>query len=165
MAPERRAGLADHIAERAGIQLPTDLMLTSAQVRALHHAGMQIGAHTVTHPILAVLEPGAMYDEMVLSKRFLETIVDQRVGLFAYPSGFPGRDFNAASVNAAREAGFDMAVSTAWGAAGPMSDPFQLPRFTPWDRTQTRFALRMLNNLWGSRHGRLRTGELLSSVL
>jgi hypothetical protein len=46
-----------------------------------------------------------------------------------------------------RRAGFDAAFSTAWGAATAGADVFQLPRFTPWDRTRTRFGLRLLRNL------------------
>ena len=34
---------------------PDGLMATTAQIRALHDGGMGIGAHTVTHPILARL--------------------------------------------------------------------------------------------------------------
>ena len=159
LAPEIRAELAERVAEKASVAVPTNLMMTTSQVRALHDEGMQIGAHTVTHPILSVLSPAAMSREMSQSKQALEAIVDQRIGLFAYPSGFPRRDFNAASVRAARDAGFDMAVTTAWGAAGPSNDIFQLPRFTPWDRTRNSFSLRMLSNLWFSRGGRLRTGS------
>ena len=32
--------------------LPDDLMMSSEQVRELHAAGMEIGGHTVRHPIL-----------------------------------------------------------------------------------------------------------------
>jgi hypothetical protein len=47
-----------------------------------------------------------------------------------------------------RDLGFDAAVSTAWGAARSGGDPFQIPRFTPWDRTRLRFAARLARNLW-----------------
>jgi hypothetical protein len=45
-----------------------------------------------------------------------------------------------------RTLGFDAAVSTAWGVASAASDPYQLPRFSPWDRTPGKFALRLLRN-------------------
>jgi hypothetical protein len=47
----------------------------------------------------------------------------------------------------ARELGFDAAVSTAWGAARAGDDLYQIPRFTPWDRADWRFGLRMAHNL------------------
>ena len=69
------------------------------------------------------------------------------MGLFAYPNGKPGEDYLPRDVALVRELGFDAAVSTAWGASGHGSDPFQLQRFTPWDRTKARFGLRLLRNL------------------
>ena len=43
--------------------------------------------------------------------------------------------------------GFEAAVATDWGAADTGTDPFRLPRFTPWDRQHLRFGLRLLQNL------------------
>jgi peptidoglycan/xylan/chitin deacetylase (PgdA/CDA1 family) len=146
-----RLTLVGRIAERSGAALPEDLMMTRAQVVALRRAGMQIGAHTVSHPILARLGEAEARAEILDSKRFLEDLLDERVGLFAYPNGKPAEDFTPESVAIARSAGFDAAVSTAWGAANARTDPFQLPRFTPWDRTRVRFGARMLGNLWKSR--------------
>jgi len=46
-----------------------------------------------------------------------------------------------------RELGFDGAVSTSAGSARVGSDPFQIPRFTPWDSRPLRFALQLASNL------------------
>lgn len=145
-SPERVAA-TERIAAIAGVRLPDNLMMTSRQVREMHEAGMQIGAHTVSHPILAKLDVESARDEIAASKRFLEDLIGERVGWFAYPNGKPGTDYSAQSVELARAAGFDGAVSTAWGAADRASDRFQIPRFTPWDRTPWRFGLRMARNL------------------
>jgi hypothetical protein len=66
------------------------------------------------------------------------------VTTFAYPNGGPARDYTARDVVLAREAGFDLAVSTAWGAATAATDPLQIPRIAPWDRTAFRFGVRMV---------------------
>ncbi len=147
----RRDAVVQRVAEQCGVTLPTDLMLTSAEVLALRAAGMQIGAHTASHPILAGLDAAAARQEMVDSKSALENMLSERIGLFAYPSGKPGRDYSAQSVAIAREVGFDAAVSTAWGAANRTTDPLQIPRFTPWDRSRLQFGVRMIGNLWSSR--------------
>jgi peptidoglycan/xylan/chitin deacetylase (PgdA/CDA1 family) len=127
--------------------LPNDLMMRSAQVRALHEAGMQIGAHTVTHPILARMNDEDASREITESRHALEQIIEAPVPLFAYPNGRPGEDYSVRTVELARAAGFSAAVSTARGFSVAGTDPFQLPRFTPWDRSAARFGLRLLTNL------------------
>ena len=66
--------------------------------------------------------------------------------VFAYPNGRPHRDYRIEHVAMLREFGFDCAVSTAWGVAHAGSDPFQLPRLLPWDRTPARFTGRLLRS-------------------
>lgn len=144
--PADRLALVERIAERAEVDLPRDLMMSSVQVRRLHGAGMTIGAHTVNHPILARLPRHEAYREIVDGKRRLEALIGESVQHFAYPNGQPGTDFHAESVSLVKAAGFRAAFTTAWGAASPASDLMQLPRFTPWDRTPGRFAMRMLQN-------------------
>ena len=147
--PDERLRLVQAIATHAATGLPDNLMMRSEQVRALHDAGMLIGAHTVSHPILAVLSPQAARDEIDRSRQRLQAITGQRVAHFAYPNGVPGRDFSDQTVQIVRDLGFDSAVTTGWGAARRGADPFQLPRFTPWDRSRHRFGLRLARNLVG----------------
>jgi peptidoglycan/xylan/chitin deacetylase (PgdA/CDA1 family) len=143
---EERQNRVDEFAEQASRPLPSNLMMTTEQVRSLDAGGMEVGAHTVTHPILARLESARAENEIRDSKRGLEAMTGKRVGLFAYPNGRPGRDYGPEHVGMVRTLGFDAAVSTAWGVASAASDPYQLPRFSPWDRTPGKFALRLLRN-------------------
>ena len=148
MPGAERLATTEGIASTAHVQPPGNLMMTSAQVKAMRHANMQIGAHTVSHPILARLSDDQARAEMRGSKDFLEHLLGGRVGLFAYPNGKPGEDYNAQSVALAQEIGFDAAVSTHWGAARARCDLFQVPRFTPWDRARLGFSARMAANLF-----------------
>lgn len=151
--PAEREELTRAIQIRAGVdRLPDNLMLTPEQVRALHRAGMCIGAHTRSHPILARLGPAAARAEIEGGRGDLQHLLGRPVTLFAYPNGKPGQDYSRESVTLVRDAGFDAAVSTAWGAAEGTSDPFQLPRFTPWDRSRTRFGLRLVGRLRSDAH-------------
>lgn len=145
--PAERQKLVEAVAARARAQLPQDLMMRSEQVLELHRMGMQIGAHTVSHPILARLPRAEAWDEIVQSKRTLEGIVGADVTLFAYPNGKPGEDYGPESVELARKAGFAAAVSTQPGVSNRGTDLFQLRRFTPWDQDRLRFGLRMTRNL------------------
>ena len=142
---ERGAAVAQ-LAEALNVTLPTDLMMSSAQIRKLHDEGMEIGGHTVNHPILTVLDEPAARAEILDNKLRLEEITDAPVRLFAYPNGKPGQDYGPQHVQLVRAAGFAAAVSTVAGAADRGSDLFQLPRFTPWDRSPRRFGLRLLVN-------------------
>lgn len=144
---DRIAFCAD-LQRRAGVaELPRDLMMSGLQVQNLHRAGITIGAHTVTHPILAELSEDAALNEMTLGRAELQSLTNSPIGLFAYPNGRPDLDYRADTVDLVRRAGFDAAVSTAWGVATPETDRFQLPRYTPWTRTRLRFAANLWRNL------------------
>ncbi|RZJ12904.1 MAG: polysaccharide deacetylase family protein [Rubrivivax sp.] len=149
LQPESRQLLVTAVAARAEVTLPTDLMMSSQQVGALYRAGMQIGGHTGSHPILASLSAAEAADEIARGKAKLEEIIGERVTMFAYPNGKPGEDYlPTRDPGLVKDIGFESAVSTAWGAARRETDVFQLPRFTPWDRSYKVFGLRMLRNLW-----------------
>lgn len=144
--PEREARAA-HLAELAGIASQKNLMMREEQVRELHNVGMEIGAHTVTHPILMNTAPEIARREIVDSGRRLAEILRQPTRIFAYPNGKPGLDYGPEHVRMVRDAGYSAAVATGWGVATARSDMFQLPRFTPWDRTPGRFMLRLIRNM------------------
>jgi peptidoglycan/xylan/chitin deacetylase (PgdA/CDA1 family) len=129
------------------VVLPDNLMMTSEQVSILHRAGMEIGGHTASHPILAGMENDAARAEIVQGKEMLEEIIRAPVRLFAYPNGKPGQDYLSDHVMMLKGLGFDAAVSTARGAARKGSDLYQLPRFTPWGRSVGRFTLQMAQNM------------------
>ena len=144
--PRRRHAVAIAIATRAGAVVPSRLMMTNKEVKALHEAGMEIGAHTVTHPILARMSFDRVREEITGCRRQLEQITGAPVRLFAYPNGRPGRDYRREHAALARDLGFEAAVTTANGAARPGGDFYQIPRFTPWDPPNWRFGLRLVRN-------------------
>ena len=142
----RRDEVTQAIVDAAGGKPSPALMMQPEQVRSLRKLGMDIGAHTVTHPILARIGAEAAQHEMAHSKSELERLTGEPVDLFAYPNGVPGQDYVSEHVAMARDCGFKAAVSTSWAAASARSDRFQLPRFTPWDTTRARYGLRLLGN-------------------
>lgn len=143
-----RLAMVQAVSEAAAAVLPDGLMMRTDQVKGLRLAGMSIGAHTISHPILKGLTPKAVRSEIDGSRQYLEAILGERVGHFAYPNGVPGRDFSDQTTSIVRELGFNSAVTTGWGAARIGTDCFQLPRFTPWDRSRLRFGARIARNLW-----------------
>jgi hypothetical protein len=143
--PGERTTLVNQIEARVS-GLPDDLMMTDDQVRNLASSGITIGAHTVNHPILASVPDNIARVEMRESKHYLETLLQDEIQVFAYPNGRPQLDYSACHPDMVKEIGFKAALSTHWGVGTPESDRYQLPRFTPWDRQATRFAVRLLAN-------------------
>ena len=145
--PASREAAVEHLQRAAGVTaLPTDLMMRSEQVLELHRAGMEIGAHTVSHPILTSLPAAEAEREIDRGRAHLQQIIDAPVTVLAYPNGKPGRDYDSSHVAMARHLGFQAAVSTAPGVASAGDDLFQLPRFTPWDRSLLKWSARLLAN-------------------
>jgi peptidoglycan/xylan/chitin deacetylase (PgdA/CDA1 family) len=143
--PTQRADAVEAIVAMVGA-IPTDLMMTDAQVRHLSEGGIDIGAHTKSHPILSTLGLDQAKEEVVGSKSYLEAMLGIPVKHFAYPNGRPGIDYRMEHRDLVEIAGYEAAVSTQWGVASNMSDRWQLPRFTPWDKTPLRFMTRLLLN-------------------
>jgi peptidoglycan/xylan/chitin deacetylase (PgdA/CDA1 family) len=139
---EMVAALAERVADQP---LPDDLMMTSSQVRQLHEMGMEIGGHTHRHPILAGLSRHAVCQDVGEGRERLEAILGARVRLFAYPNGRPGKDYLPDQARWLQAMGFDAAVSTQAGVSTHASDPWQLPRFTPWN--PARFLPLLVDNL------------------
>ena len=128
------------------VALPRSLMMTSEQVRQMHRTGMEIGAHTVRHPILTSLSIDAAQREIADGKHRLESIIDAPVDVFAYPNGKPHQDYAAPHVALVQRLGFRAAVSTAPGVAQTGDGLFQLPRFTPWARSTPTWAAQLALN-------------------
>lgn len=149
LAPEPRARAVAEIAERAGgIELPDDLMLSSAQVAELSRRGVDIGGHTVAHTILTTLDDDRAQRELTENKRHLETLTGRPALSFAYPNGRPDRDYAAHHIAMVKELGYRAAVSTAYGIAGRGSDPWQLPRVPLWGTSIPRLAARLTRLAW-----------------
>jgi peptidoglycan/xylan/chitin deacetylase (PgdA/CDA1 family) len=142
--PADRQRLSDSIGESAGVPLPDDLMMTTAQVRTLMERGFDIGGHTVSHPILRLLSEDESRREILEGRVALENITGRPVELFAYPNGRPGEDYGPEHASTVRDLKFVAAVSTRRGVSTARDDRWQLPRFTPWDREPERFLARML---------------------
>jgi peptidoglycan/xylan/chitin deacetylase (PgdA/CDA1 family) len=132
------------------LSTPASLMMTSEQLRLLRSAGIEIGGHTASHPILCSLGPDAAEREIVGGKESLEEILDKPVSLFAYPNGRAGVDFTHEHAELVRKAGFVAAVTTHKGVSDATTNRWQMPRYTPWERTPGKFLLKLLLNLGGT---------------
>lgn len=142
---KERKECTDYIGGLVG-SVPTDLMLTPIQVKNLYSSGMEIASHTVSHPILKKVSYEEAEIEISESKKVLENIINDRVSLFAYPNGYPMRDYGGEHVKLVKDIGYQAAVTTKWGVANHNSDFWQMPRFRPWNITKEKFMLNLLRN-------------------
>lgn len=99
-------------------------VMTAEEVGAISERGHEIGAHTVSHPMMTHFPRQEMRREAELSRQRLEDIVGEKVDSFAYPYG----DLDGEVVEIVEDAGFQTAVTT-WPSSRPqMDEPLRLPR-------------------------------------
>lgn len=149
LSPEARLALTGKLQALARHDLRQGLMLTADMVRTLSDNEVEIGGHTVTHPILTRIDDAAARREIVDNKKQLETIIGKPVTLFAYPNGKRGNDYDARHVQMVKEAGYQAAFTTSSGAATRRDDRYEYPRGRPWDSNRLMFAGRLLSWLSG----------------
>ncbi|HEY2192761.1 MAG TPA: polysaccharide deacetylase family protein [Actinomycetospora sp.] len=108
------------------LALPPAEMLSWSDVRALPGFGVEVGAHTHTHPQLDVLPPGEVDEEIRRSKHQLEDALGGEVRSFAYPHGF----HSPRVCRAVRAAGYTSACAVMNALSARNDRLFALARLT-----------------------------------
>jgi peptidoglycan/xylan/chitin deacetylase (PgdA/CDA1 family) len=113
---------------RCGTSDAECLWMTWEMARELHTAGMSIGGHTVSHPVLARLSGERQREEVTVCARRLREELGVEMRWFAYPVG--DRDtFTPLTQEILSDCGVDLAFSFYGGVARPTQwDPFDVPR-------------------------------------
>jgi peptidoglycan/xylan/chitin deacetylase (PgdA/CDA1 family) len=125
--PAARQRLLDELAA-ADLPLgPPARPLSWNQVRTLAAMGIEIGCHTVSHPILSQLPPAQQAEEIAGARDRLRQEVGEAPTAFAYPNG-SADDFTPDTCEALRDAGFAVACTTLRGANRPGCDLLRLRR-------------------------------------
>jgi peptidoglycan/xylan/chitin deacetylase (PgdA/CDA1 family) len=114
-------GRTSWLRNELGIELP---IMSWDTARSLAALGFHWGAHSVSHPRLAGLEPALVRRELVEGRRRLEDELDAPVLHLAYPYG----SFDASVRREAEDAGYLTGCSTRAGLSGPDDDPLALQR-------------------------------------
>jgi peptidoglycan/xylan/chitin deacetylase (PgdA/CDA1 family) len=108
--------------------VPSNLMLTWDQVRAVRKAGHTIGAHTITHPNLAHVTKDEAQSEIVGCKERLEKELGEPIRHFSYPHPALNPNYSHQTIEITREAGFKSAALTTCGAVHKGDEPLSLKR-------------------------------------
>ena len=102
-------------------------LLKRSELQQLAAAGMTIGAHTLTHPLLSQLPPELAWTEIVESRSRLEAVVGRKIWAFAYPFGDAG-SVTPGVVAMTKQAGFDAAFMNIGGGLGSSLPLHSIPR-------------------------------------
>ena len=131
MPDSRRVALLQSLREQCGGRPATDknLMMTWPDIRALAADGMEIGSHTVTHPVLGNVEdPARLESELSESRRRLQSETGTAVDALSYPVG-KGRTVTEGLVAAVKAAGYRYACLYEHGVNPRQGyDPLRLRR-------------------------------------
>jgi peptidoglycan/xylan/chitin deacetylase (PgdA/CDA1 family) len=119
-------------------------VMTAAEVRQTSASGLvEIGAHSVTHPVLSKLSREEQSSEIRLSRDACRDLVSHSPLAFAYPFG----DYDDATLAATAEAGFQIACTTTACCIGRRAESLQLPRLqvNGWNAGELVAAMRNLD--------------------
>ncbi|MEU9011441.1 polysaccharide deacetylase family protein [Streptomyces sp. NPDC048479] len=104
--------------------LPPAPMMTLSQAPLLEQYGVEVGAHTVTHPQLDTLPPKALHRELRESKAVLEDVLGHQVTHLAYPHGYNSR----AVRRAVARAGYASAVAVRHALSSDTDETYRIAR-------------------------------------
>jgi peptidoglycan/xylan/chitin deacetylase (PgdA/CDA1 family) len=109
-------------------QSPRARSMTPAELVSLIEGGLiQIGSHSVTHPMLPLLTESERRYEMEESKRTLEKILAKPVYGFSYPNG----RYLESDPDLVSQSGYRYACASQNGTIRSTSILYKLPRFWP----------------------------------
>ncbi len=140
MRPEVRTAHVEAIAKGMGVAIPKRVppeyaACSWAELRQMADSGLvEIGSHTVSHPILSSVSDEESWRELTLSRAQIEEGIGRSVTSFCFPNGQPG-DYRPTQVQQIRDAGYTSAVTAHSGMVSRRSDPYELPRIGVSGRT------------------------------
>jgi len=153
MARDERERLLAELEEAAGasargrVDARVAGPLTWDQVREMAAHGMTFGSHTASHQILASTGADEVRNELVISRREIETHLDRPCWSFSYPNGEQS-DFRAADQDAVRGAGYECAFSQVRGFVAANSNPYAFPRMPVRPSADFNVFLSRISGVW-----------------
>jgi len=98
--------------------------LSWEQAREMDSNGIEVGSHTVTHPILTRTTTQRLRYELSESRSRLESVLGHKVDILGYPNG----NHNRAVLEETSRAGYKCAVAADYGLNNGNSNPLALKR-------------------------------------
>lgn len=119
-------GFLDGLPDARGVTRPPGVWLDAAGLARVHEQGVEIGAHSHTHPHLDTLPREAARAEIARPKAILEGLLGSPVISFAYPHGYRSRMLRGL----VGECGYGAACGVGNALSSEADDPLGLSRLT-----------------------------------
>lgn len=132
---ERKQTLNGSLSALLDVELPQEppphlAPMNWSEVRQIVENGFEVGAHTVTHPVLSrIRDPQELLREIEQCKRRMEEEVRRPVLHFCYPYGH-WEDFNDQTLEVLERCHFQTAVTAQHGLNYRGTHPFKLARLS-----------------------------------
>ena len=143
LPPQEREDSITQLGDWAGVPFDPEMsepstrtMLPDELVKLASSELLEVGSHSLTHPILSAIPSESVQVEVRRSKSQLEAIIGRPVSKFSYPDGAMSRAVQAEVMSA----GYMCACSSQPGLAGSHSRLFGLPRIWPLNRNGEQFG-------------------------
>ena len=133
LRPEMRNSWIEEAARCAGCSIPKSppeaySPCSWSELGEMADSGLlEIGSHTVSHPILASITEAESWDELTNSRLQIQRRLGRPALSFCFPNG-KGGDYSAAQLRQVEEAGYECAVAAQWGMVTNSSSRYELPR-------------------------------------
>lgn len=126
---EAKEEMIERLARALGVKAPKSPPaefgpITWAEAREMRANGVEIGSHTMTHPILTRVEDERLKRELRQSKSRIEEVLKIRIEQFCYPNG----DYDERVQREVAQTGYRIAVTTVSGLNKRGDDPLTLRR-------------------------------------
>ena len=131
---DKKWALIDKLSRTTGVSLPDQPSreydaVTWDHIKEMADMGIEIGSHTMNHPILSQIDTRDILFEINESKRRIEARLEQPIQSFCYPNGRT-KDITTEVVDAVKSAGYKCAVLGPQRDFGSYTniDHFRIPR-------------------------------------
>ena len=118
-----------------------DLPLTNEQIREMtsNKGIFEIGAHTISHPLLSRLSIDEQREEIEGGKNKLEELIDEKVVSISYPHG----DYNNTTLDIIKESNYKYGCTVKKGKVYHSSNYYEIPRIKVLEWTGEEFENRI----------------------
>lgn len=118
-----------HYQQLTGCGIKASQNININQLKEMSTSGLvTVGAHTISHTVLANENDSGSYYEIVESIKQLESILGKPVKYFAYPNGRLGFDFGQREISYLKENNIALAFSTELDNLSTHTNPLSIPR-------------------------------------